>query len=72
MPSKPPAWTPKMPAFRDTAKAAIDDWKSLGAPSASDADATAAAPAGRSGAIPLAQGTKRLGMGRPAPWGSKR
>ena len=75
MPSRPPAWVPKMPHFSSTAKAAMDDWKSLGLPSANGAATTASAGAAvtaRSGAIPLAQGTKRLGMGRPAPWRSKR
>ena len=40
-----------------------DAWKSLAQPSVQ---------AEASGSIPLAKGTARLGMGRPAPWGSKR
>lgn len=37
------------------------DWKSLAQPTATGATE-----------VPLAKGTKRLGMGRPAPWGTKR
>lgn len=45
------------------------DLPSSGGPSLSGAGAGASA--GSTG-VPLARGTKRLGMGRPAPWGAKR
>lgn len=38
------------------------DWKSLAQPTTNG---------GTGGEVPLAKGTKRLGMGRPAPWGTK-
>lgn len=42
------------------------DWKSLAQPTVTAGGTSHGAE------IPLARGTKRLGMGRPAPWGSKR
>jgi hypothetical protein len=48
----------------------------LGPPDLADGDGysgAAISSIGTAGAgVPLARGTKRLGMGRPAPWGSKR
>ncbi|KAL7420030.1 ATP-dependent DNA helicase srs2 [Cryptotrichosporon argae] len=53
-------------AFTSSAGAGLAAMKALGLP----ADVPAAAPV--VGAVPLARGTKRLGMGRPAPWGAKK
>ena len=65
MPPKPTPWVPSAAGLAKTARSQVNDWKSLGTE-------TQGAGKSASGAIPLAKGTKRLGMGRPAPWGSKK
>ena len=53
---------PTMSAFASAATRSISDWKSLGSP---DIDVP-----NEGVSVPLAKGMKRLGMGRPVPWGA--
>ena len=51
---------PTMSTFASAAMSSISDWKNLGAPDVDESNGAAS--------VPLAKGTKRLGMGRPVPW----
>lgn len=58
--------TADVSSFESKANSSLSAFKGLGLPDA---------PSGGTGApsgVPLAKGTKRLGMGRPAPWGAKK
>lgn len=61
-------------SFTSGANSSLAAMKALGLPGDVPSAAGAGSSAGATGAssigIPLARGTKRLGMGRPAPWGA--
>ncbi|GMK55602.1 hypothetical protein CspeluHIS016_0206580 [Cutaneotrichosporon spelunceum] len=55
-------------SFASAGSSSLAAMKALGLPD----DTPGSAPRTGGPSIPLARGTKRLGMGRPAPWGSKK
>ena len=62
-----PASSPILPSvagFQSAATDSMSGWKNLGPPDVGEKPLEAA--------VSLAKGTKRLGMGRPAPWGAKK
>lgn len=65
--------SPKLPglgSFQDSAKGAMDDWKSLGPPDLGSGSGLGLGGGGTG--VKLGGGSKRLGMGRPVPWGAKK
>ncbi len=58
-------------SFTSAGNSSLAAMKALGLPDDPPAGGSAAPGPGGS-SVPLARGTKRLGMGRPAPWGSKK
>lgn len=62
-------------SFTSGSNSSLAAMKALGLPDEPPAAAPAATVNGSAssgGSVPLARGTKRLGMGRPAPWNAKR
>jgi DNA helicase-2/ATP-dependent DNA helicase PcrA len=62
---------PEIASFQSAANSSLSALKGLGLPDLP----TGGLPTGGTGqgqGVQLAKGTKRLGMGRPAPWGTKR
>ncbi|BEI85006.1 hypothetical protein CcaverHIS002_0504070 [Cutaneotrichosporon cavernicola] len=56
-------------SFASAGSSSLAAMKALGLPDDSPIGTT---PGSGESSVPLARGTKRLGMGRPAPWGSKK
>lgn len=76
-PFGPPS--PQLPSAahsqKTSAPAVPDPWMNLanlGPPDLEDGEGSSATGTGNAAPVQLARGTKRLGMGRPSPWGSKR
>lgn len=70
---------PSVGSFQNKSSSSISAWKNLGVPETSAGlglglglGAQTSGAAGGAGRVPMVNGTKRLGMGRPAPWGAKK